>query len=335
MEEKISIVVPIFNTPIEYLEKCIESLTGQTYQNVEILLILDGATEECVECCKRFQQKDSRIRVIEKENEGVSATRNLGISKAEGKWIMFVDSDDWIDKDSCQVLYNAIVSANTEVVIAQFNLYQNGEIKAQHSKVSDKIISSMPERKELIKSLFFDANCMYSYIEGPVAKIYNIEFLKKNNLEFNSKLKVGEDVSFNYQVDMLAKEIVIISDNIYYYRIYDGSVSQKFDKDFVLDYTKFLLYIKQLFEKNKEKEEIYNFFVVRQIEKMLKRYYFNVNNARNSKAIKKEFWQTMKCEPYKTTIKTVKYGELNRKRAVLVWLIRKKWYFLINLLMRI
>ena len=94
----VTIAVPVYNVS-EYLPRCIQSLLEQTYQKIEILLLDDGSTDESFEICRQYAQKDNRIHAIHKENEGVSATRNYGINKASGKYICFVDSDDYVEKD--------------------------------------------------------------------------------------------------------------------------------------------------------------------------------------------------------------------------------------------
>ena len=105
--EKISIIVPVYNVEL-YLEKCIESIINQTYTNIEIILVDDGATDSSGNICDLYSKKDSRIKVIHKRNGGLSDARNVGIEKAVGQYLMFVDSDDYIDKTMCEKLYNAL-----------------------------------------------------------------------------------------------------------------------------------------------------------------------------------------------------------------------------------
>ena len=97
MDEKISIIVPMYNAE-KWLEKCVNSIIEQSYSNIEILLINDGSTDKTLEICKKIEKIDNRVRVIDKKNEGVSKTRNLGLENATGKYIKFVDSDDWLEK---------------------------------------------------------------------------------------------------------------------------------------------------------------------------------------------------------------------------------------------
>ena len=103
MEDLISVIVPIYNVE-SYLEQCIKSIINQTYKNIEIILIDDGSTDKSPKICDKYKQKDSRIIVVHKQNTGVSATRNIGLELSKGKWIAFVDSDDWIEKEYLEEL---------------------------------------------------------------------------------------------------------------------------------------------------------------------------------------------------------------------------------------
>ena len=108
MKELISVIIPIYNTE-EYLEKCVISIINQTYKNIEIILINDGSTSmNCINICQNFEKVYNNVRFYNKNNDGVSETRNFGIEKANGKYLLFIDSDDWIEKDTIEILYENI-----------------------------------------------------------------------------------------------------------------------------------------------------------------------------------------------------------------------------------
>ena len=113
----VSIIVPVFKVPESYLKKCIESICAQTLREIEILLVDDGSPDACGKICDRYADQDGRIRVIHKKNEGLSAARNDGCRAARGKWIMFMDGDDWIEPDMCQVMYDAGETQQVQLVI--------------------------------------------------------------------------------------------------------------------------------------------------------------------------------------------------------------------------
>jgi glycosyltransferase involved in cell wall biosynthesis len=127
MAELISVIVPIYNVE-RYLEKCIDSIIVQSYPDLEIILVDDGATDRSGLICDEWVQRDARIRVIHKENGGLSDARNAGIEIATGAWYMFVDSDDFITPDTIERMYNAAVSTESQMAVCNMvRIYDNGE----------------------------------------------------------------------------------------------------------------------------------------------------------------------------------------------------------------
>ena len=116
MKELISIIVPIYKVE-KYIAKCIESLIEQTYSTYEIILVNDGSTDNSLEICNSFKKRDKRIKVYTKENGGLSDARNYGLKKAVGSYICFIDSDDWVDNDFIEVLYNLLKKNKCDISI--------------------------------------------------------------------------------------------------------------------------------------------------------------------------------------------------------------------------
>ena len=134
-QDLISIVVPIYNVE-KYLEKCINSIIIQTYKNIEIILVNDGSTDSSGKICDIYLKKDKRIKVIHKKNGGLSDARNVGIENAKGKYIAFIDSDDFIDSDFIEILYNLIIEYNADVSCCKCNVIYKKNKKQQ---VEEKI----------------------------------------------------------------------------------------------------------------------------------------------------------------------------------------------------
>lgn len=118
----ISIIIPIYNVE-KYLSKCIESLVGQTYKDIEIILINDGSPDHCLSICEQYSKKDNRIIVINQENKGVSAARNAGLKIAKGEYIGFIDPDDWIAVDMYEGLHSVIKQSDVDMVICGYEYY--------------------------------------------------------------------------------------------------------------------------------------------------------------------------------------------------------------------
>lgn len=120
--ELISIIVPIYNKE-DYLPQCLDSIINQSYTNFEVLLVNDGSTDSSGIICQEYAERDSRFRYIEKENGGVSSARNLGLERSEGAYITFIDSDDWVEFNYLEVLYNALRENNADVAISSYKSY--------------------------------------------------------------------------------------------------------------------------------------------------------------------------------------------------------------------
>lgn len=136
----ISVIVPVYNTKA-YLKKCITSIIGSTYENLQIILIDDGSTDDSSGICDYFSAKDSRIEVLHKRNGGASSARNLGLEKARGEYIVFVDSDDYIDSKLIENLYNASIRYNADYVVCGFST-----VDTKYKIIKDYI----PDKEECI-----------------------------------------------------------------------------------------------------------------------------------------------------------------------------------------
>lgn len=115
MQPTVSVIVPVYNVE-KYLARCVDSITSQTYENLDIILVDDGSTDNSGRICGEYAKKDTRIRVIHQKNKGASAARNCGITAASGNYIGFIDSDDWIDKDMYELLVNTAIEHHADIV---------------------------------------------------------------------------------------------------------------------------------------------------------------------------------------------------------------------------
>ena len=182
LKELITIVVPIYNVE-EYLNKCIETILCQTYENIEILLIDDGSTDNCGNICDLYAKKDSRVKVIHKENGGLSDARNTGIEAANGKYICFIDSDDYISPIFIETLYNLCKENNTKISQCSFNIVYDNNGKSEEAEQEVNIYTS----EEMVKNLYNE-----KYVETVIVcdKLYDITLFK--NIKF-PKGKINED----------------------------------------------------------------------------------------------------------------------------------------------
>ena len=236
----ISVIIPIYNVE-KYLEKCIESIINQTYTNLEIILINDGSTDNCDKICEEYAKKDNRIKVIHKLNEGLSNARNTGLDVANGKLIVFVDSDDYIKKTMIEELKNNMEKYNSDISTCNYyRKYKIGKIKINKIKIGNKFTKKEKfiEAKDGNKLVAVCAwNKLYKKeifekIRFPEGKIYEDSYTiydivdKANKISYNPKPLyfyrmrksgiVRGNNNYYDQLDSLNKNIILLSKKKYY-----------------------------------------------------------------------------------------------------------------------
>lgn len=220
MKEKISIIIPVYNVA-HYLPRCMESVINQTYTNLEIILVDDGSIDESGKICDTYAQKDKRIKVIHKKNGGLSDARNKGLKIATGRYIGFVDSDDYIDKDMYELLYKIIYAYNADIAECRIrDIWDEEDIKKSNKSDTEIIeqFDTLSALEELILSRKFKVN-VYN-------KIYKRELL--NGIEFPFK-KINEDEFWTYKIFAKAEKIICCDTYKYYHTHRKHSITQSYD----------------------------------------------------------------------------------------------------------
>lgn len=214
MEEKelISIVVPVYNVK-QYLPACIDSMLAQTYRNLEIILVDDGATDGSGEICDQYMEKDKRIRVIHKPNGGVSSARNAGIDAATGALIGFVDSDDTIAPEMYQTLYSDICQYSADIAHCGCEIIWNGRVQLRNGTGECLIY----ERDQGLRELLAGRKIEPSLCN----KLYRVELFQ--NIRLNENVCVNEDFLANYYLFSGAKRTVFHDVCLYHYIHREGS----------------------------------------------------------------------------------------------------------------
>ena len=233
----ISIIIPVYKVE-KYLEKCIESVLKQTYTNLQIILVDDGSPDNCGKICDEYAKKDSRIEAIHKANGGLSDARNVGISKAKGRYIGFVDSDDYIKEDMYEILLNLIKKYDADVSIC--NLYDvidgNECIRNKENGIREY------SRIDILKEILLDKN-IQSYAWN---KLYKKELFDEIKYPIGKKY---EDIGTTFYLFEKCNKIVVTSEPEYYYLKRADSLVNNVAESTILDYTEIIiqryLYIKQ------------------------------------------------------------------------------------------
>lgn len=215
MSELISIIVPVFNAE-KYLNKCIQSILGQTYSNIELLLIDDGSTDSSGAICDKYVSQDSRVKVFHNPNEGVSAARNCGLDKAKGEWIAFVDADDWIDADMYEQMYNAAVQNQTDLVSC--------DLLMEH-KDYRKILSYNKEYED--HQLMYD--CLVPITVEYFAmsnKLVSRDVYDRGGIRASIGPNMWEDVELMTKIRYFSKSSFVINKPFYHYnRMNESSIT--------------------------------------------------------------------------------------------------------------
>ena len=214
MSIKVSVVMPVYNAE-KYLAKSIESMLSQSLKEMELILVNDGSKDNSLAICEEYAKKDSRITVINKKNEGACIARNTGIDIAKGKYIQLADADDYIDNNMLEEQYNLAEKTNAEVVMCgmKFDVHQkDGQVVISEAHYKDMVLSSQEEIKPIFMDLF--DNLLFNYTHN---KLYNAEFLKKNNLKFIDWLPLDQDTNFNIDVFKVLNKLTISSKAYYHY----------------------------------------------------------------------------------------------------------------------
>lgn len=216
MQGKISIIVPVYKVENE-LDRCVQSLMKQTYKNIEIILVDDGSPDQCPKHCDQYANEDERIRVIHKKNGGLSDARNAGLNLAKGEYILYVDSDDYIEVDSCERLINATSNTQVDIIVGNAIMEKpNGYEKMIHSATPAGYIYSAKD--------FIEKAVHASQWYAPAwLNMYRRDFLLQNKLFF----KVGiyfEDMQMLPRVFLRAKKVACIDDVFYHYIMRENSI---------------------------------------------------------------------------------------------------------------
>lgn len=229
---KVSIIVPVYNVE-EYLVKCLDSLVNQTLKDIEIICINDGSTDNSLEILNAYAQRDNRIIVIDKENEGQGIARNLGISRAKGEFIGFVDPDDWVSLEMYEKMYNQAKELDSEIVICDFIKYRDWDGRSwKHHFWNQATYDYEIEDLDVPTYENVDKDFVYkSLLVSPcysVNRIYKNEFLRNNNIYF-SGTRCFEDVIFIIDAMHLAQKISYIDRAYYIYRLRKNSTLRGLD----------------------------------------------------------------------------------------------------------
>lgn len=230
MDDLITVIIPVYNVE-RYLERCMNSVLNQTYNNLEIILINDKSTDQSGELCLTYL-KDKRVTLIEHTiNKGLSGARNTGLEAAHGKYIMFVDSDDYIEFDMIENLYNCIIETGADTVIGGFQRIIGKKKEIYKNPFSGIVYDNTEDIKNKVLKKMLASNGI-DQIEMSVWKVlFSANIIKTNHLQFPDRKYLCEDIIFDFDYYPLSQKIAMCNDTGYCYCLNDGSLSQAYQKN--------------------------------------------------------------------------------------------------------
>lgn len=217
MSEIISVIMPVYNAE-KYLEKSISSVLKQSYDNLELIIINDGSTDNSEKICREYMKHDSRVKLISIQNQGVSVARNTGIDIASGKYITFIDSDDWIDEEMFLHMIASIEENDTDFSLCGFEYISENSDNPIIVKNNDSGKGSVYDIKYFLNRIYVKANITFN--------VWNVIFRREpiQGIRFNEKINIGEDNLFILECLLKCKRGYIEPERYYYYQYRNDSL---------------------------------------------------------------------------------------------------------------
>ena len=223
---KVSVIVPVYNVE-KYLSSCLCSCINQTLLDIEIVCVNDGSTDSSLNILQEFAKQDYRIKIVDKPNGGLSSARNAGIKNSCGEIIMFLDSDDYLAPNACELIWKESLEAPTDIIIFGTNIFpEYPHASDWHYHVLDV---QTHRRQEFTPSVLFKEPNAKPFVWR---QAFNQKFFDEYGLEFDERVKYGEDMVFQMEAFPHGKNFSFISDKLYYYRWYrEGSLMHSYCAD--------------------------------------------------------------------------------------------------------
>lgn len=231
--DSVSVIVAVYNVK-KYLNRCVESLTRQTYTNIQIILVDDGSSDGSSDICDLWMKKDRRITVVHKENGGLSDARNAGLKVANGKYIWFVDGDDYVESDAIELLSEPAKRSSADIIIfSNYIVHTNGKREINHLHSPNKTYQGSQIMEELFNKCIGalpSSSSDYDVGFSPWGRLYKKSLLINNNLKFKSeRFLIYEDLMFLLDTMPLCKTIVTLDKPLYNYCVNENSLTRKSD----------------------------------------------------------------------------------------------------------
>ncbi|MGF3182951.1 glycosyltransferase family 2 protein [Facklamia sp. P12934] len=331
----VSIIIPVFNSE-KFISKCLDSVLSQTHHNIEIIIINDGSTDNSLGIIKKFESKDTRIRLYSTENLGVSNARNIGIKKSKGEFVTFVDSDDTVEDNLIEILVNEALKFDVDLVGCSIRRLCDKKFIPMDFDLDFGMYSSERYYNYISKNLFGN-KFLKNYLPlNIVGKLFSKEKIDKYNICFDSQLRYGEDLLFTQQYLLNSNSFLFLKNlHLYNYHYNEGSATNEYRPDrwqqYILGYKK----RKEII--NKFSNEFYleqlNYTLVNNSIIALTNIFLNRNSClTNDINEMKKILDNLYLEQ---ALEIIDISNFKKLKKILVILMRNKFYHIIYVLMKI
>lgn len=335
-----SLILPVYNVE-KYVKRCVNSLLRQEYTDHEIILVDDGSTDSSGSICDKLADKNNNIFAYHKENGGLSDARNYGMDRAKGNYILFIDSDDWVDEKLLISLHNHLNKSNVDILKFGFQKMQEGNYKNTFFSYFNIGVYDRRQIEETILPYTIGPKRLFCYEQNACksvwSHVYSLNFLRENNIRFVSEREIlNEDYLFNLHTLLYAKSLEVTHYILYYYDYREGSLSKRYITNEFERKLKLHREYKLLLERN----GLFERYETPYYSECVDGFYACISNEcccwnETSKYAVQNIKKILNCKECEISLLKCKRSNMNLKGKVIYWLMRLKFAYLMYILYKI
>lgn len=335
-----SLILPVYNVE-KYVKRCVNSLLRQEYTDYEIILVDDGSTDSSGSICDKLADKNNNIFAYHKENGGLSDARNYGMDRAKGNYILFIDSDDWVDEKLLISLHNHLNKSNVDILKFGFQKMQEGNYKNTFFSYFNIGVYDRRQIEETILPYTIGPKRLFCYEQNACksvwSHVYSLNFLRENNIRFVSEREIlNEDHLFNLHTLLYAKSLEVTHYILYYYDYREGSLSKRHITNEFERKLKLHREYKLLLERN----GLFERYETPYYSECVDGFYACISNEcccwnETSKYAVQNIKKILNCKECEISLLKCKRSNMNLKGKVIYWLMRLKFAYLMYILYKI
>lgn len=335
-----SLILPVYNVE-KYVKRCVNSLLRQEYTDYEIILVDDGSTDSSGSICDKLADKNNNIFAYHKENGGLSDARNYGMDRAKGNYILFIDSDDWVDEKLLISLHNHLNKSNVDILKFGFQKMQEGNYKNTFFSYFNIGVYDRRQIEETILPYTIGPKRLFCYEQNACksvwSHVYSLNFLRENNIRFVSEREIlNEDYLFNLHTLLYAKSLEVTHYILYYYDYREGSLSKRYITNEFERKLKLHREYKLLLERN----GLFERYETPYYSECVDGFYACISNEcccwnETSKYAVQNIKKILNCKECEISLLKCKRSNMNLKGKVIYWLMRLKFAYLMDILYKI